>query len=417
MDEPHSDSAPPKRTLPGTVVAVGWVSLLTDVATEMAYPLLPKFVEESLGAGKIGLGWMEGLAESAAALLRLPAGALSDRLRLRKPLMVIGYGVAGLARPLMGLATAPWQAVAIRLTDRFGKGIRGAPRDALITDVTRPEMRGRAFGFHRAMDHAGAALGPLLAFAFLSVWPGAYRALFLLTIVPGLVVLGVLIWGVREARGDSEAPLPGLASEPATSAGRIQESEGGITALGGRFFGLMGAMAVFTLGNCSDLFLLSRTEELGLDERFLPLLWAGFHVLKSAASWYCGGWGDRVGPARLVMAGWAVHAVVYLGFGLAETAWQGVALWAPYALFYGLSEPNEKLLVARASPAKRRGTAFGCYHFAVGIAALPASVLFGWIWSGYGPLAAFGLSAILSIGAQGILLAAVARGRPDSPGG
>ena len=396
------------------MIALGWVSLLTDVATEMVFPLLPRFIDTVLGAGKLGLGLIEGVAESTAALVRLPSGVWSDRLRRRKPLVLAGYSVAGLVRPLMGLAVAPWQALVIRFTDRLGKGMRGAPRDALIADVTDPSVRGRAFGFHRAMDHAGAAIGPVLAFVFISLWPMHLRTLFLLTLVPGLIVLAVLLIAVREPPrrpATSDLPEDHPSGPPALteSAAGVQSSQPGprwsLAAFAPHFRWFLLALVVFTLGNSTDAFLLIRAEELGVPYRYLPLLWFAFHVAKSAANLFWGRWSDRLDPRRLILAGWLVYAAVYLGFGFAHTVLEVAVLFLLYAVYYGLTEPAEKALVALWVPADLRGTAYGWYNLMIGVMALPASLIFGGIWqlTAWGAPAAFAFGAALSLVAAALL--------------
>jgi MFS family permease len=439
---PKASSPPVRWRLPGTVVALGFVSLLTDMASEMIYPLLPAFLLALPGFSKATLGLVEGVAETTAALLRLPSGVLSDRLPRRKPLIVLGYGVAGLVRPLMGLAVAPWQVLAVRFTDRLGKGLRGAPRDALIADVTAPQGRGRAFGFHRAMDHAGAAIGPILAFAFLTFWPGELRTLFLLAVLPGIAVLLVLILAVREEPRDRvpvvdrhvvdrpvvDTPVtesgpvaPQSASASPSSQPRSPSAHWSLAQFDPRFRWYLAALVIFVLGNSTDLFLLVRLQELGLETRYAPLVWCGFHLAKSLFNLWGGHWTDRVEPGALLLGGWLLYAAVYLGFGLATSVTQGLALFVLYAIYYGLTEPAEKALVARWSPAGARGAGFGWFNLAIGLGALPASLAFGWIWDqpGLGPLAAFGLGAALALTAAALLSVtfvahSTQRQRPDS---
>jgi MFS family permease len=414
-DVPATESASP-RALPRTVIALGWVSLLTDVATEMIFPLLPLFIDQTLRAGKLGVGIVEGMAESISAFLRLPSGIWSDRLGRRKPLLLAEYGIAGLARPLMGLVTAPWQALLIRCTDRFGKGLRGAPRDALIAEITPRHSRGRAFGFHRAMDHAGASIGPLIGFTFLALWPqdlsDPLRTLFLLAFVPGIAVLAVLVFGVREER--EEAKPRHSHSEPVgDNTGAPVSFQWSLRAFDSRFRWLLLALAIFTLGNSSDAFLLLRAEELGIPVAYLPLLWSGFHVAKSAANFLLGRWADRFDPRLLLMTGYLIYTAIYLGFGFASSWGEVLVLFLLYSLFYGLSEPSEKLLVSRLVPRKLRGTAFGWHHLGSGVMALPASVLFGLIWkvSPWGAAGAFTLGAVLALLATIVLAVGVRDGR------
>lgn len=392
-----ADSIVPKR-LPATVVALGWASLLTDVASEMIFPLLPRFIDRELGGGKIGIGLVEGVAETVSSLLRLPGGVWSDRLARRKPLVFAGYGVAGVIRPLMGLVATPLQAVVIRALDRVGKGIRSAPRDALLADAIVPDERGRAFGFHRAMDHAGAALGPLLAFAFLTFWPNAVRTLFLLSIVPGISVLVVLWWGVREAKHVN-------APEPAAKVVEGRSAGWSLAAFSPRFRWFLLALVLFALGGSSDAFLLRRAEELGVSERLIPLLWLVFHVAKSGLNLIGGRWADRFSPGILLLAGWAIYAATYLGFGWATTGLHAWGLFLVYALHYGLTEPAEKLLVTQWVPAEFRGSAFGWFHLAVGLTALPANALFGAIWNSptWGLHWAFGFTVATTVAATVVL--------------
>ena len=385
-----------KARLGRNVLALAAVSLLTDVATEMTYPLLPLFLSSVLGASAMAVGAIEGAAESTAALLRLGSGWLSDRVPRRKPLVLAGYGIASAIRPLIGLAQSAGQVLAIRVTDRVGKGIRGAPRDALIADSVDPAIRGRAFGFHRAADHAGAVIGPLLAFAFLR-WGGlSLRTLFLLTAIPGALAVAALIFGVRE--------VPRAAPEAAEQLDLRQP-------LGKRFWAFLVVLLLFTLGNSTDAFLLLRAANLGVPEALIPILWAVLHVVKSASSTPGGALSDRLGRKPLLVSGWLLYAAVYFGFAHAQVEWHAWALFAIYGIYFGLTEGVEKALVADLVPADRRGTAFGWYNLALGLGALPASLLFGAIWDRAGAPAAFGFGAALALlAAIGIALVAPRRG-------
>jgi MFS family permease len=404
---PQSDSSHEltegDRPLPPAVVASGWVSLLTDVATEMVYPLLPAFIETTLGGGKAALGLIEGVAETTAAVVRLPAGWLSDRFRRRKPLMLLGYGLAGLVRPLLAIVTAPWQALLVRFADRVGKGLRGAPRDALIADVTSSHERGRAFGFHRAMDHAGAAIGPLIAFAFLWLWPGEYRWLFAATLIPGLIVIVVLYFGVREPERIDNHEVAGKASEHLAA-----------RPLRGPLAWLLVAILIFTLGRATELLVLSRVTDLGLPTTYVPLLWFVYNLARSRLSLLGGRLGDRYDARWPLLAGWATHVLVYVGLAFAATEWQAIALFMLYALHWGLSEPAEKILVAKFSGSEKRGTAFGWYHLAVGVAALPASAVFGWLWTQSGSaVVPFTVAAGLGAAAMIVIAGTFARQNKD----
>jgi MFS family permease len=381
-------SPPEAHRLPANVRVLGGASLLNDVASEMAYPLLPEFFLRVLGGSHAGLGWIEGVADSVSSLLKLWSGGWSDRVGRRKGIVVFGYGVPALARPLVGILTAPWQLFAVRLADRLGKGLRTSPRDALIADSTAPAMHGRAFGFHRAMDHLGAAIGPLIATAFLWWRPDDLQTLFLLTVFPGLCVVALLLAGLREppATPRTKEPLR-LSLKPF-----------------GRGFRLyLLALVVFTLGNSSDLFLLARAGELGVPPWLLPGLWCAFHVLKSGGNLLAGRAVDHFGPRRLIQLGWLLYAGVYLAFALAAAAWQAWTFFLLYAVYYALTEAAEKKYAVQLAGGQRKGLAFGWYNLAVGIAALPASVFFGVLYDAAGPLAAFGSGSALALVAVLIL--------------
>lgn len=388
--EPEVDSVAPgrRRFLPSTVVALGAVSFFTDLASEMIYPLLPVFLAGTLGAGAVGLGVVEGAAESVSSLLRLASGWWSDRLRRRKPLVLAGYALASAVRPLIGFATAAGHVLAIRVTDRVGKGLRSPPRDALITDAVRPAVRGRAFGFHRAADHAGALLGPLVAFALLRWGELDLRQLFFWTAVPGALAVATLVLFVREDRRGGSGGGAARAARPRPSLSRD---------LPGRFWGYLAVVFAFTLGNATDAFLLLRAAEVGVAMELVPVLWAAHHLVKAAASTPGGSLSDRWGRKRPILAGWVLYAAVYVGFGLAAEAWHAWALFLVYGLYFGLVEGPERALVADLVAPERRGAAFGWYHLAIGVGALPASVAFGWLWSAWGAPVAFSVAASLAL--------------------
>lgn len=374
--------------LPRTVIALAAVSFLTDVSSEMIYPLLPLFLSTTLGAGAQAIGVIEGMAESTAALLKLVSGWWSDRLARRKPLVVMGYGLASVVRPLIGLAQSASQVLALRLVDRVGKGIRSAPRDALIADAVDPGQRGRAYGFHRAADHAGAVVGPLLAFALLGGFGVSLRAVFLLAAVPAALAIVTLVLGVREQTRDAPA--------------RVQRPDLRRAGLGATFWRYLGLLFVFTLGNSTDAFLLLRAADLGVGAAMIPILWALLHVVKSASSTPGGALSDRFGRRPLIIGGWAVYALVYFGFAQASQTWHAWVLFAGYGIYFGMTEGVEKAFVADLVGADVRGAAFGWYNLAIGIGALPASLVFGVIWERVGPGAAFtfgaGLALIAAVG-------------------
>jgi MFS family permease len=386
---------PARRFLPTAVLALGAVSFLTDLASEMIYPLLPVFLSATLGASAVALGLVEGAAESTASLLKLASGWWSDRLRRRKPLVVAGYTLASAVRPLIAFATSAAQVLAIRVSDRVGKGLRTSPRDALITDAVDPAVRGRAFGFHRAADHAGALVGPLVAFVLLRGFGMGLRELFLWAAVPGALAVAMVAFGVRERPRDPAAASAARVEAPA--AGSEPASEPGARRLPRRFWAYLAVIFVFTLGNATDAFLLLRATDLGVPVDLLPILWAALHLVKASTSTPGGVLSDRFGRRRPIVAGWLLYGAVYVGFALAAQTWHVWALFLVYGVYYGLTEGAERALVADLVGTERRGAAFGWYHLAIGVGALPASVLFGWLWTAWSPAAAFGTGAALAI--------------------
>jgi len=389
-----TDRAP----LAPTVRVLAAVSFLTDVASEMIYPLLPLFLSTVLGTTAAGLGVIEGVAESVSALLRLPSGWWSDRIGRRKPLVVLGYGLAAVARPLIGLAQSTGQVLAIRVTDRFGKGVRSAPRDALIADAVAPAHRGYAYGLHRAADSAGAVVGPLIAWGLLHWGWVDLRALFLWAAVPGMLALVLVIWWVRES------PVAARGRGAAVPSEALVDRVDG--ALGAVFWRFLGVLFLFTLAASSDAFLLLRASSLGVTVSQIPILWAMLHVVKSASTVVGGRLSDHVGRRPLILGGWMVYALTYLGFALASSAWHVWALFLVYGLYFGATEGVEKALVADLVPEDRRGAAFGWFNAALGVGALPASILFGVLWERAGAATAFLTGAAIA-GAATLLLLVV----------
>ena len=379
-----------RSALPRNVIVLSLVSLFTDASSEMIYPLIPVFLATVLGASAMSVGAIEGTAETVASLLKVVSGTWSDRLSRRKPLIVAGYAVASVVRPLIGLAQAAVQVFAIRVTDRIGKGLRTAPRDALIADSVAPDQRGRAYGFHRAADHAGAVLGPLIAFALLELAGFSLRAAFLLAAIPAALAVITLVAGVRET---PRAPTPSAEVPKTTPGGRLP----------GRFFAYLFILGLFTLGNSTDAFLLLRAQSLGVSIAQVPLLWAFLHVVKMSTSVPGGALSDRVGRWPLIVAGWAVYALVYYGFARAGNALHIWLLFACYGVFFGLTEGVEKAMVADLVDGGVRGRAFGWFHMTTGLVALPASILFGWIWDRSGPATAFTVGAACAVMASGLL--------------
>jgi MFS family permease len=361
----------------------------------MIYPLLPLFLSTVLGANASFIGAIEGTAESIAALLKLASGWWSDKVKKRKPLVVLGYGIATVARPFTAIAQSAAQVLAIRVTDRVGKGIRTAPRDALLADSASEESRGRAFGFHAAMDNAGAVLGPLIAFLLIRHIDFSLRHVFWMAAVPGALAFLVLVIAVKEVEHKE--------TSSSSSTAHIDTRQ----KLGGRFWYYIAIVFLFTLGNSTDAFLLLRSNQLGIAVALAPILWAFLNLIKAALGTWGGSLSDRVGRKPLIVAGWAVYALVYFGFAKATHQWHAWALFASYAVFYALTEGTEKAFVADLVPKERRGAAFGWFNLAIGLGALPASLIFGAIWDRAGSSTAFTFGATLAILASlGMLIVA-----------
>jgi MFS family permease len=373
----------PVKPIGRGVLALGWVSFLSDVASDMIYPLLPDFLTKTLHAGPAAIGLIEGVAEATASLMKMVSGWWSDRVRRRKPIVVAGYSIAAFARPLIGLATSWGQVLAIRFADRVGKGIRTSPRDALLADMVAPENRGRAFGLQRSMDNAGALVGPLVAAFLLRFVFENERSVFLLAAVPGIAAVVILILTIREK--PREVPVAET-GRPAP-AGPLPR----------RFWITIGIFVLFALASSTDAFLLLRAREAGIAIWELPLLWAMFNGVKAAAGVPGGVLADRLGRVPTIIAGWMVYAIAYLGFAYVAGPTQIWGLFAFYALFYALTEGAERAMVADLVPAELRGKAFGAFHASVGLAALPASILFGVWWKVYGPHVAFLIGAGIAL--------------------
>jgi MFS family permease len=424
-----------KIRIPITVIMLGVVSLFTDAATEMIYPLIPVYVA-ALGAGAVMLGIIEGVAETTAALLKLFGGIISDKTGKRKILVVIGYSVSSFFRPLTGVVNAAWQIVIIRMLDRVGKGIRSAPRDAMIASSADESIRGKSYGFDRAMDHTGAVIGPVLAILTLLVLIVGFnfkdtllalRWTFMLAIIPGIIAVLTIILFVKE-------------KNPAMSG--TKDFKLSLKDFDRNFKSYLLVMVLFTLGNSSDAFLLFRVEEaihktgavfnfvnkieplhkmisnFGNDLEqakvinilFLPLIWAFFHIIKAVFSTPLGALSDKIGRKIVINTGWAIYAFVYISFALLiflPADLQIVAtfiLFAVYALFYAFTEGTEKAFVADIVREDQRGTAFGLFNFAIGLGALPASIIFGFLYSyfdkvipGYGGSVAFGFGGVIAL--------------------
>ena len=387
------------RQLPPTVFALSVVSFLNDTSSEIIYPLLPAFLALTLGATPFAIGLIEGFAESVASILKLFSVYLSDKFGNRKLPVFLGYSLAAVVRPLLSFVTSWPQVLVVRMTDRIGKGIRGAPRDALIAASVSKENRGFAFGFNRAADHAGAVVGPVIGFLLLTLIaansdnPTAreYQQVFLFASIPVAIGLFVIVFFVREKRKvvDEIGTLP------------IKFS---LRAFDSNFRRFLAIIALFTLSNSTDAFLLLRAQEAGVSPPLLPLLWMVLHFSKVLSSLAGGILSDRVGRKVLIASGWVVYALVYAGFAFVDAPWQAWALFIVYGTYFGLTEGAEKALVADLVDDDKRGTAFGFYNLAFGITVFPASLIFGLLWDKFGSATAFLASAFVSIIAAAAIL-------------
>jgi MFS family permease len=424
------------RRLPRNVIVISIVSLLNDASSEIIYPLLPVFLSIALGASPAIIGIIEGGAESISSFLKLFAGYFSDRTGKRKAPVVLGYALASFARPLLGFATSWPQVFAVRFVDRVGKGIRGAPRDAMIADSAAPNERGLAFGFHRAMDHMGAVVGPLLAYVLViiiaadgnAITHGEYRLIFLAASIPALAAVLVAAFAIRETRrGNSkdarrESENAGRESTrvepdnaPAAPVTAVNPPRFSLKGFDGNFKRFLVILALFTLSNSSDTFLLLRAQEVGIATSTLPLLWAALHGVKVLSSLVGGDLSDRLGRKTLIVTGWLFYAAVYLAFAFVSTAAGAWTVCLIYGIYFGLVEGAEKALVADLVPAGKRGTAYGLYNLAFSITVWPASILMGALWNWRGASTAFIVSACLGTLAALLLALTIRPGAKQLP--
>lgn len=373
------------------VFVTGFVSMLTDISSEMIYPILPLFLANVLGAGAITIGFIEGIAESTASMLKVGSGYLSDRVGRRKPLIAIGYGASNLIKPLLALTSAWQQVLVIRFADRVGKGIRTAPRDALIADSSPVEQRGKAFGFHRSLDTVGAVIGPLVAFSLLAAFDNDFRLIFWLSAIPGVISIVVLIVFLQDTRS--------VRSE-------LRSVKLGFKDLGRGFVVFSLIATLFTLGNSADAFLVLRAQNLGLAVALVPLAYLTFNITHSILATPLGSLSDKIDRRRVIIAGYLVFAVVYLGFAFTPVSWGVWLLFALYGAYYSLTDGIQRAFVADLVPSGLRGSAMGTFNALVGITALPASVVGGLLWQLIDPAATFVYGAAFAILAA-LLLAVV----------
>jgi MFS family permease len=390
------------RKLPRNVWAVTLTSFLTDISSEMIVYLLPLFLANVLGVKTNVIGLIEGLSETTASLLKLFSGWLSDKLRSRKWLTVAGYGLSTLAKPFLLIATSWGAVLAVRLADRAGKGIRNSPRDALVADSVDELQRGLAFGFHRAGDTAGAALGLLIALIVVAysqsgaieLAPKTFYALVVISIIPAVLGVLALIVGAKEVKVKPGDALPKFS----------------LAGFDSRFKFFLLVVFIFTLGNSSDAFLVLRAQERGLSVTAIMTMILSFNILYALLSGPAGRLSDRIGRGRLIVTGWVVYGLMYVGFALGGATWALFALYTLYGAYYSLTEGVGKALIADLVPSEQRGTAYGMYNAVVGVTALPASFIAGVLWQGLGSFAGFGPGAPFWFGAILALTAAIMLG-------
>jgi MFS family permease len=365
------------------VFFAGLVSLLMDISSEMIYPLIPLFLANVLGTNKAVIGLIEGVAESTASILKIFSGWISDRMGNRKWLMVIGYGISTLSRPIVAIASTWHQVMGARFIDRFGKGIRTAPRDALIADSTQEGFYARAFSFHRAMDTVGAVIGPAIAFIVLGLIANGYRTVFWLSMIPGVAAVLVIIFYIRDKKVKSMKK----SNAPKLTLSHFDRRF--------KFFVLIAAL--FAVGNSSDVFLVLRAQQIGVSTAMIPLLYLMFNLIYSASAIPLGIVADKFGKKRVIITGFILFAFVYYGFAVAEKVSTVWIMFGLYAIFMGLTEGNQKAFLATIIPKEFKATAYGVFNAAVGLAMLPASIIGGLLWDHVSPSATFYFGSITAI--------------------
>ncbi len=375
-----------RAAIPGGVVALGFVSLFTDMSSELVHSLLPVFMVGTLGASALMVGLVDGLAESLALVTKLFSGYISDRVGRRKPLVVLGYALATLTKPLFPLAGSVGWVLGARLLDRLGKGIRGAPRDALVADITPPQVRGAAYGLRQSMDTVGAVVGPLLAIALMLWLAGDIRAVLWFAVLPGVIAVAILVFAVREPERVGAAPTP-----------RLPLSRAGMAALGSGYWRVVWVGALLTLARGTEAFLVLRASSLGMSDTWVPLVMVGMSLAFTVVAWPAGRWSDRTDRRYVLAAGLAVLLVADLVLALASglpALMIGVALWGAHM---GLTQGVFSALIADQAPGALRGTAFGVFNLLSGLSLLIAGVSAGALMDAHGAAAPFWLGASLAL--------------------
>jgi MFS family permease len=378
------------------VFFTGLISLFMDISSEMIYPLVPIFLSSVLGVNKSLIGVIEGIAESTASLLRVFSGWLSDRIRKRKALMIAGYGISTLSRPILALSTLWTHVLTFRFIDRFGKGIRVAPRDALIAESTPSGELGRSFGLHRAMDTLGAVLGPLLAFSILSGSQGNYRLVFWASLIPGIFAVSIIVFFIKERIRSNKADNRGLNPQTPVSSD--------LRSFDWRFKVFVAIATLFSLGNSSDVFLILRATDIGISITTVPLLYLSFNLVYSLTSMPAGILSDIAGRRGVIITGFLLFAFIYMGFALSSEVWHIWVLFLLYGVFMGLTEGIQRAYLGSIIPEGLMATGYGIYSTLTGLALLPASIIGGYLWDRLGPQATFYYGSLTAFTSTVLLL-------------
>ncbi len=364
------------------VFFTGLVSLFMDISSEMVYPLVPLFLTGVLGASKTIVGVIEGIAEATASLLKIISGWLSDRFGKRKLLMTIGYGTSAASRPILAVAMTSTHVLGARFIDRLGKGIRTAPRDAIIAESTEVGNLGLAYGFHRSMDTVGAIIGPAIAVSLLYFFQNDMRLVFLASTIPGIIAVLLITFFIREKKkAVTESIRP-----PSLS----------VSEFNGAFRHYLMVIAVFSIGNFADAFLILKAESVGVAREYIPAIYLAFNIVYAASSIPMGALADKIGIKKMLILSFIVYSAVYGAVAAASTPWQIWLLFPAYGLYRGMSDGSQKAYLALISPTERKATAFGAYHAVTGLMLLPASIIAGYLWDSSGPSATFIYGSIMS---------------------
>ncbi|MBI5642901.1 MAG: MFS transporter [Deltaproteobacteria bacterium] len=369
------------------VFFTGLVSLFMDISSEMVYPLIPLFLTGVLGATKTTVGIIEGIAEATASILKVFSGWLSDKLGKRKLLMTAGYGISAASRPLIAASGTWFEVLTARFIDRFGKGVRTAPRDAIIADSTQKEKLGLAYGFHRSMDTVGAVIGPVLAFMILFLSTNNLRLVFYASTIPAVIAVAlILIFITEKKRAKGEAVPPKLS----------------ISSFNGPFRRYLVVIAIFSLGNFADAFLVLQAENLGVTRELIPVVYVAFNIVYALSSAPMGALADKIGLKNMILASFLLYSLIYLGVGFAASPVHIWILFPLYGIYKGMSEGTQKAYLAAIAPMEQKATAFGIYHTVSGVMLLPASIIAGYLWDNAGPGSTFLYGSAMSAAAAAL---------------